>query len=194
MGGGSGSVVAQEVSIEEVGLTPLTAEELERIQQEAYQEGFTQGERDGLAAARDKITAVEATLQQTIAELRQLTTTLQSPLSEINEVLSQQVCDLAVAIAERIIRTDLSQGSAALLPLIQTALTRLPGAEESRVVIVLNPADVALMEAQLGGDLRTFRADSSLARGGVRLESGSARIDLSVEQQIRAVVAEIFEE
>ncbi|QEP43202.1 hypothetical protein D5085_08790 [Ectothiorhodospiraceae bacterium BW-2] len=184
----------EELAEEEEQIQPLTAEELEAIQQEAYQEGFVQGENDGLAAAKEKIAQREAELNRTREELQQLFETVQQPLQRLDETLSQQVCQLAISIAERIVRADFSSGSEALLPMVREALQRLPGADQQQSTLYLNPEDVALIEHHFEPTLVRVRADATMSRGGARLESGSARIDMSIEEQIRAIAAEIFEE
>src|ERR1700759_2970372 len=71
----------EEVPLEEV--QPLTLEELESIRQEAYNEGFGIGEKEGFHSATLKVRQeAEVALAANLASLEQLMTHLFEPIAE----------------------------------------------------------------------------------------------------------------
>ena len=88
---------------EEADVGPLTAEQLEAIQQEAYQEaykeGYEQGHKEGLAAGQE-------VMQAKVTQLEQLMASLSTPFEELDEAVVQEMLTLVTTVASQLIRRE----------------------------------------------------------------------------------------
>src|SRR5450830_124265 len=83
----------EEVPLDEV--QPLTLEELEAIRQEAYNEGFAAGEKDGFHSATLRVRQeAEVVLATKIAGLEQLMSHLLEPIAEQDSQIEKSLVDL----------------------------------------------------------------------------------------------------
>jgi flagellar assembly protein FliH len=185
MGGGRKSV--EEVGIEEVA--PITADQLAQIQKQAHDEGFEQGRRKGLQAAR---TEVDATLQR----LEKIIHSLAVPLQAVDEQVEGELLQLSIAIARQIIRRELQSDPQQVIGVVRDALSALPSAARN-VRIHLNPEDALLVREKLvpADDAEMpwkIVDDLTLTRGGCRVESATSRIDASLEKRLNSVTAELM--
>jgi flagellar assembly protein FliH len=177
----------EEVAIDEVA--PITAEQLEQIRQQAQQEGFEQGRRDGLQAARKE---VDATLQR----LEKIIQSFAEPLQAVDEVVEGELLQLAIVIARQLIRRELQSDPGQVLGVVREALSALPSAAR-KVRIHLNPEDALLVREKLVSAEEAEMPwkivdDLTLTRGGCRIESATSRIDASVEKRLNSVIAELL--
>ena len=179
-------------AVEEVGveaIQPLTAEQLEEIQQQARSEGFEQGRHEGLQAARSE---VDATLQR----MEQIIQAMAEPLQAVDEQVEGELLQLAIAIAQQIIRRELQVDPEQVVSVVRDALSALPSSAR-KVRIQLHPEDADLVREKLLPSDEAERAwkisdDLSLNRGGCIVESESSRIDASVEKRLKSVIAELM--
>ena len=177
----------EEVEIEEI--LPLTAEQLEEIQQQARSEGFEQGRHEGLQAARSEVDA-------TLHRMEQIIQALAEPLQEVDEQVEGELVQLAIAIARQIIRRELQSDPEQVVGVVREALSALPSSAR-KVRIQLHPEDAELvLERLLPSDEAerawTISDDLSLTRGGCTVSSESSRIDASVEKRLNGVIAELL--
>lgn len=177
----------EEVAIEEV--EPITAEQLEAIQRQAHAEGFEQGRREGLQAARKEI---DTTLQR----LEQIIHALGEPLRAVDEQVEGELLQLSIAIARQLVRRELQLDPEQVLGVVREALASLPSAARN-VRIHLHPEDALLVREKLvaADDAQLpwkIVDDLTLTRGGCRLESATSRIDASVEKRLNSVTAQLL--
>ena len=97
--------VAQVEDVEVESVKPLTLEELEAIRQDAYNEGFSVGEKDGFHAGQLKAKQeAEVALQGKLQRLEQVMSQLLEPIAEQDQQLEQ-----ALANPEPEIRPELAR-------------------------------------------------------------------------------------
>src|ERR1700710_105460 len=101
-------VVETPVEMEEVPLDevqPLTLEELEAIRQEAYNEGFAVGEKEGFHSTTLKVRQeAEAARAPKIAGLEQLMVNLFEPIAEQDTHIEKSLVDLVQHITKQVIQ------------------------------------------------------------------------------------------
>ncbi|MDX5373835.1 MAG: flagellar assembly protein FliH [Pseudomonadaceae bacterium] len=184
----------EEVAIEEV--KPLTLEEVEAIRQDAYNEGFATGEKDGFHAGQLKAKQeAEAVLAGKLAQLEQLMGHLLEPIAEQDRELEQGLVDLVSQMTRQVIQRELAIDSSQIRHVLREALKLLPmGAENIR--IHLHPQDFELVKALRERHEESWRLleDDSLLPGGCRVESEHSRIDASVETRLAAALKQLFEQ
>ncbi|WP_288376116.1 flagellar assembly protein FliH [uncultured Pseudomonas sp.] len=184
----------EEVPLEEV--QPLTLEELEAIRQEAYNEGFATGEREGFHSTQLKVRQeAEEALTAKLAGLEQLMANLLEPIAEQDTQIEKSLVHLVVHVARQVIGRELRSDSGQITHVLREALKLLPmGADNIR--IHLNPQDFELAKALRERHEESWRLleDESLLPGGCRIETAHSRIDATMETRMEKAVAQLFEQ
>ncbi len=158
----------------EAELRPSCAE----IEREAFSKGYAQGERAGADAAAHRSEAVLRRLAQTIDELAGLR-------AELLQKTERQVVELALAIAGRVLRRELSIDRELLVAMARVALERL--GENTSATIRLNPEDYAVIGTQTHlGDSAVVRvvSDPLVSSGGCLVQSDFGLIDAGIDAQL----------
>ena len=175
----------------------VTAIELESLQRRAYDEGFEAGHRDGFAQGeREGLDAAAAQSRSQVERLQAIVGCLAAPLESLDEEVERSLATLAVAIARQVVRGDLTARPEQIVMLVHEAIDALPIAARN-VRLYLHPDDVSLVREALGEEVENarwvVREDTSLDRGGCRVESDSSRIDASVEHRLACVIAQVLD-
>jgi flagellar biosynthesis/type III secretory pathway protein FliH len=111
---------------------------------------------------------------------------------DYEQVLAQRLLDLAIRMAEKVVRTHFEVNKLALLPLVEEALAQiLPG--DSNVKLSVHPDDADLISQTFSDSVKeerfTFIADASLSPGSCRIQSDYSVVDNSLmmrwEQMVR---------
>jgi len=184
----------EEVPLEEV--QPLTLEELEAIRQEAYNEGFATGEREGFHSTQLKVRQeAEVALAAKLASLEQLMGHLLEPIAEQDTQIEKTLVHLVSHMARQVIGRELRNDSSQITQVLREALKLLPmGADNIR--IHLNPQDFELAKALRERHEEQWKLleDEALLPGGCRIETLHSRIDATMETRIEKAVAQLFDQ
>ncbi|WP_286913413.1 MULTISPECIES: flagellar assembly protein FliH [unclassified Pseudomonas] len=184
----------EEVPLEEV--QPLTLEELEAIRQEAYNEGFATGEREGFHSTQLKVRQeAEEALNAKLANLEQLMEHLLEPIAEQDTQIEKTMVHLVAHMARQVIGRELRSDSSQITQVLREALKLLPmGADNIR--IHLNPQDFELAKALRERHEESWKLleDDALLPGGCRIETLHSRIDATMETRIEKAVAQLFDQ
>lgn len=177
------------------------AKEVQRANAEAAQIR-SRAEAEGRAAAE---AAIDQLIDRRLAEQM---TTLVPALRQLVDQLADskgewlahwQSCSLEVAraMAERIVRKELSNDPQVSLQWIRESLELASGASE--VVVRLNPNDHnglrkevdSLVQSMAGISSATVVADESVSPGGCLVETKHGAIDMQLESQLSRLVEEL---
>ena len=184
----------QEVPLEEV--QPLTLEELESIRQEAYNEGFATGEREGFHSTTLKVRQeAEVALTAKLAALEKLMGHLLEPIAEQDTQIEKSLVDLVQHITRQVIQRELAIDSTQLEHVMRDALKLLP-LGVGNVRLYINPQDFEQVKALRERHEETWRIveDEALLPGGCRVETEHSRIDATVETRIARVMDKLFDQ
>ena len=155
---------------------------LAALEREAFANGHAAGERAGLEAGNKRAEAMLRRLAQSIDELRSLRATM------IRQT-EQQMVQLSLAIARRILRREATVDEDLLVAMARVALERL--GDSGSATIRLNPDDFGHTVQRHGDHWAGARvrviADPSVSRGGCIVESDFGLIDASVDAQFEQV-------
>lgn len=162
-----------------------TVGEIESLQdkarREGREEGLAQGRSQGLAA----ITAEAERMRSILAALEGSCDTLQ-------DEIAQGVLDLALDIARQVLQEALPVRRELLLPVVREAIRGMPAGNAR---ILLNPADVELVRAHFGEELRVngwqIVEDHRIQPGGCRLNSPQCDLDATLETRWNRVIASL---
>lgn len=184
----------QEVPLEDV--QPLTLEELESIRQEAYNEGFATGEREGFHSTTLKVRQeAEVALTAKLAALEKLMGHLLEPIAEQDTQIEKSLVDLVQHITRQVIQRELAIDSTQLEHVMRDALKLLP-LGVGNVRLYINPQDFEQVKALRERHEETWRIveDEALLPGGCRVETEHSRIDATVETRIARVMDKLFDQ
>jgi len=163
-----------------------TAEELELIQKQAYQEGYATGYHDGKTTA------------QTDAErIGQILRGLEEAMAQLDQQVAQEVGDLAIEIARKMISQALIVKPELILPIVRDAMNSLP-VSGHHPHLLLNPEDAVLVRSYLETELSHLGYkiidDIRIQRGGCRIENANTELDATMETRWKMIVAAIGRE
>lgn len=187
-------VEMEEVPLDEV--QPLTLEELERIRQEAYNEGFAAGEKDGFRSSTLKVRQeAEAALGAKLGSLERLMRSLFDPIAEQDAQLEKSMVGLVEHITRQVIQRELVLDSSHIESVMREALKLLP-LGVGNVRLYINPQDFEQVKALRERHEETWRIveDASLQPGGCRVETEHSRIDATVETRISQIMAKLLDQ
>lgn len=162
---------------------PFAADAPPDLEGQAFQEGYTEGLREGILQGERKARAgLEALMAAAAA--------LQAAEDAFRRHLDQNLLALALAVAEKLTRREVTADPSIVRDLVQQALTFMP-AEES-LEVRLHPADLHALGSHLelyeaGGTPLGVRwlPDPSLERGSFLLESPHRLVDGRVDTALR---------
>lgn len=168
-----------------------TAEDIERMHEEArstgYQAGFEEGQAAGEQQARE---IAAARTQQFVA----LITNLKNSVTDLEQSVADQLLALAIEIAAQVTRSAISCKPELLLPVIREAVNALP-MHHAHIVVRLNPLDIDHVRTEAGEQLGQIGAqlieDSSVSKGGCLLQAGASEVDASIETRWKRVLEAI---
>ena len=165
-----------------------TAKNLEALFEQARQEGFETGHREGLEQALE-------TVEPSCKAIKAISEQLLGPLDQLNDEVIQAMADLSVLVAGHIVRRELENDPSEIVGVVRDAVKQLP-LSEREIRIYLNPEDLKLVEETLGvGEHpRGWRLEPDLAatRGGCVIQTDVSHIDASVEGRLAATVSKMF--
>jgi flagellar assembly protein FliH len=168
-----------------------TAEDIERIHEEArasgYEAGFAEGRQSGEQQAREMLDAQTALLASIIGNLR-------NSVGELEQSVADDLLSLAIEIAAQVTRGAISVKPELLLPTIREAIATLP-LHHAHIVLRLNPKDIEHIRAEIGEQLAQTGAqlleDSTISRGGCLLLAGASEVDATIETRWKRVLEAI---
>jgi len=191
-------------------IKPLTAEDLEKIHQEAYRAGFEEGKTAGHEVGRQAgaevgkqtghqeglqqgIAAGQSQINQQIEQLKNLMTQLIDPISEQRKQVEQATLNVALALARTVIHRELKLDSSSIQIALSNIYQSLPKMDQG-LVLTINPADKVHLERVLGTIENNveLKHDQNVMVGGCLLETSSQLIDYTIEKRFQKVVHEML--
>ena len=154
--------------------------EWERRAQEAYQQGY----REGDAAAGQK---AQRDLQDRLEQLARTVELLGSYCNRMRREAEGDLVRLATAIARRILRRELSVDPEALLGIVKAGLEKLDTREIHRLRV--HPEYVETITRFLGGTAKRIEVagDAALEPGGAVFETSRGTLDSGLETQLAEI-------
>lgn len=174
-----------------------TAEEMEAIHQQAYQDAFGEGQKagyeqgfeQGLSEGRQAAAAEVQRLAELVAALDQDRTNFEMSLAD-------SILDLALSLTRHMVRQALEVRRDLLVPLVREAINSLPQISQHPRIMV-NPADGQLLRELMVADIAHLGLriidDPSITHGGCRIETASSDIDATMESRWQRLLASLGE-
>jgi len=204
---------------EDEEIKPLTASDIEKIRQSAYEEGFKLGHREGQDAGYEeglqsgRAKGLEEGTQQgleqgqlaadtKLAELslawKNILEAFAKPLKDIENEVEKELMILSVKLAEAVIGVEVTQKKDILLKAISEGIKVLP-VEEQRYQFQLNPDDLVLITEHFGEDILKQNnwqliENPSMRRGGCEISTHNNAIDVSIERRSKDIFSSFLHE
>jgi flagellar assembly protein FliH len=173
---------------EDVAVALPTAEELERIHQQAWQEGYRLGHEEGHKAGYE--TGVQDA-RVYLERLRLLAEAMDADRLRQDEQLAREVLELAMKIAQQVVRTSLKVKPMLMLAVVREAMANLP-ALTGHTRLVVHPEHAPFIRECLANEYAHLSwkvvEDPSLEAGGFRVENAHSELDASMEVRWRDIV------
>ncbi|HET6554919.1 MAG TPA: flagellar assembly protein FliH [Dyella sp.] len=158
-----------------------TVRELEALEQQAREEGYSAGHAEGMAAARDLINT-------RVARLDALLDAAARPLRSMDELVELELARLAMTVARQVIAHELRTSPDLVVEAVRQAALALP-ASTGRLRVRLHAEDLQLLRSLDASEPNwQLMVDTTLQRGDCVLETERSRLDARVETRMAAIV------
>lgn len=156
------------------------------IERQAYEQGFAKGEQDGQMAAKQQWAPLTAALETTLRELDGIR-------PKIRHHMEQEVVELALHVARKVIRHELTISKDAIVCVVKEAMNKLD--DPGKISIRLNPEDLKRIRGS-GERLKSaienidhihFEEDAGIDCGGCYIQTEYGEIDARIEEQLHAI-------
>jgi len=155
-----------------------TAEDIERIHEEARKEGYDAGYEEGTARGRVEAMNIHGLLQG-----------LEDSLTTLDQEVAEEILSLSIEVARQMVRHHFAAHPESVAELIREALLQMP---QAHAMVHVNPDDLELARDYLGEQLthagHRLVEDASISRGGVRIDAGGSQIDATVQTRWRRIL------
>lgn len=171
--------------VDDRNLISRAREEADSIREAASKEGY----QEGLKKAVDDI-----------AEIKSALLAFQNAPQEVFEYIAPEILEISVEIAQKIIKTEVTQNPQVVLDKITEILKTL-SKEEPKVTIRVNPLQVSIAKQGMGEVLESAGLDTKIVvlpdetvtEGGCIVTTNNGVIDATIESQI-AIIKEALKE
>ncbi len=189
-------VLVEDVSEDEIA-GKLTAEQLETIQKQAYQEAYDKGLAEGIAAGQAQ--AVAEGRQQSIQLATQFDNVLAGfvePIQVLDDAIMDELTSMVMTVAKHLIHRELKSEPGQIIAVIREVLAALP-MNSRQIKLYLNPVDASLVRETLiisSEDDASWKIieDPTLSRGGLKVISENSHIDATIESRLGEIVARVL--
>lgn len=156
------------------------------LEREAYENGFAQGEKDGIELGEKKVLKVTENIENFFIEMSQLK-------KEIIKQYEKGILDLIFAIAEKIVHRKIESDEGIVKDIVLKAFEL--ASEKSKIMLRVNPEDFDYIERLKPEFFSKFKelksimvtSDPSITRGGCFLETPYGDLDATVETQLEKI-------
>ena len=163
-----------------------TANDIEQWRLQAEEEGYQQG----LVRAQQETRE----LQQ---QLLHLIDFFEHPLQALNEDIEHQLTQLAVTLAQQLVRRELKVEPGEIIGLIRDSVKLLPGMQRN-ISIVLHPQDAQLVRNALSIETSDEEhnwklvEDPMISRGGCEINAPPSAINATLENRLSELAASVL--
>lgn len=170
----------------------MTAEQIERIQNQAYKEayeaGFTKGRNEGMASGKAEIIRNGQLLDELLESLAR-------PFEILDDDVMQQIVSLSASITRQLVRRELKMDASQIVGVVQEALAVLPVGSRD-VKVCLHPDDLQVMRETFSRSEAerswVLVADPGLSRGDCRVLTDTSLIDATLEKRLAAITSQLL--
>lgn len=195
---------------EEPELPKLTMVELERIRQDAYEEGLKQGHEQGYIDGFEKGVSegkeagykeglelgktqgqedIKPIIEEQLISLKGILEALNSPLKKVDEQAELQLIQLASMLAEAVIYQEVQTSPDVILHTLKHSIDSL-NAQQEKVKVHLNPTDLDIIKDSYGEQTIADNdwqlvPEPTLERGGCEVKTAQSSLDMTLKTRVK---------
>lgn len=166
----------------------LTAAQIEQVQQQAYDEAYAIGLKEGRAAGLEQ---AKSKAQQ----FEKLLHALSKPFEDLDDQVEQELVALSISLVRQLVRRELRADPGQVIAVVREAMGLLPVASRN-IRVHLHPEDAALVREALSvsDEERSWAIveDPVLSRGGCKVSTDYSQVDASMETRLTQFFAQVF--
>lgn len=166
----------------------LTANQVEKVQKQAYDEAYAEGMKEGLEAGKQEALS-------RVKNLEKLMQSLARPFQELDQEVEDELVSLTIAIVRQLVRREIKTDPGQVVAVVREAVSVLPVVSRN-IRLHLHPDDaVVVQEAlSLSENEKTWTVvdDPSLSRGGCRVISEYSQVDATLETRLAQIISSVF--
>jgi len=178
--------IVRKTEEEMAALKEETCRQCTLLEQEAYDKGFAAGEKDGIRAGEKKMQDLAEALSAIIESLTGLR-------GQLVKQYESELLDLVLAVCKKIMYCEVSLDSRVIRETVRHVLEDAPAGQS--ITLRLHPKDLEAVEALISSaevsatDMNrvTLKSDTSVSRGGCRMETPHGDMDAVIETRIKHV-------
>lgn len=184
----------EQVRAEADSLRQAAENEVERLKQQAHEQGLKEGRAVAVRLAQAE---ADARVKASLPALTAAVQAVQQAQHRWKADWEREAIRLAIAIASRVVRREIAKQPDAALPLVREALTAAVSGDAA--TMHLHPEDHTALGAAFPALEREFAAftkiefvaDESIERGGCRLKTHQGIVDLTASAQLARIEEEL---
>lgn len=170
------------------------------VQESSSEQIFQQGFREGQQEAETRMCAeYEEALANERQKVRALLSSFEAQQKAYHQSLEQSTMKFGLAVAEIIIKREVSLDKELVLQQVREALKRIVGVE--RIKLRVNPQDESIVKESRTAVTEDFDSvreivieiDETIEPGGCILESDSGNVDARLSTQLKKIEESLFE-
>jgi flagellar assembly protein FliH len=162
------------------------------IEQEAYEKGFTQGEKDGLELGQKRIDTIVQQIQNVLQDI-------EKQRESLYRVYEGEMLQLAMSISKKILHHECQVNEDVITATLREVAKHI--VDQRKIVLRLNPADAQFIQShpdkavpvKKGRQGVELLKDPSITRGGCVVETAFGGIDATMETQFDQIVSLLWE-
>jgi flagellar assembly protein FliH len=162
---------------------------LAKLEREAYEKGFEQGQKDGFALEKKKMEETGKQLEALFLEINNLK-------AQIYAESEEEVLKLCLAISKRIIHTEVQTNKEIIRNTVQSALKYV--VDKRRIRIIIHPDDMEEVRRLLPDLSKLTKSgqfqiteDTLMEKGGCLIETGFGKVNARLDDQLDVIQEEI---
>lgn len=155
-----------------------TVDEIERIHQQAREEGYAAGYQAG---REDGLKAGTEHAESEVAKLQALLRSFEQGLADADQAISHDLLSLALDLAKQMVREALRIKPELVCTVVRECLRQEPAFSQP-AQLLLHPEDAVLVRQYLNHELNecVISIDPQLERGGCRIKIGNGHVDATM--------------
>jgi flagellar assembly protein FliH len=173
-----------------------TLEQIEAIQQQAYEEGLEQGRAQGFEHGhREALEAGRKQIAEHLARFDALMQTLDAPFKDLDDQVERELLTLVVSMVRQLVRREVRTDPNQIVGVMREALSILPVSSRN-IRVLLHPEDAELVRKLYpmdpGEQGWRIVEDPVLERGGCRVVSDSSQVDATLESRLNNLIGPLL--
>ncbi len=156
--------------------------EWRRRAEQEYHRGLSEGEAAGARKAAEKVDRALEKMARSVADLA-------SCRDRFRREAEQDVVMIAIAVARRVLRREVTVDQEAILGLVKVAMEKVNLREVHQVRVHAGDVDALRKHLERIGAPAAIRVevDPGIERGGMIFETARGNLDVSIETQLRQI-------